>query len=99
MDGSGSNSDHLFSSASEAISGVLTELSGSLAETVDVWKQYCLTDPDGGRVEPVAEFLRDLEAGGRPATTQRSYAVNLRPGRLAPGLRHSGVMSVSVMPG
>ncbi len=30
-----------------------------------------------GRVEPVSEFLRDLQAAGRPATTQRSYSLAL----------------------
>ena len=33
--------------------------------------------PGGGRVEPVSEFLRDLQAAGRPATTQRSYSLAL----------------------
>ena len=31
----------------------------------------------GGRVGPVSEFLRDLQATGPPATTQRSYAFAL----------------------
>src|SRR5262249_25942169 len=34
-------------------------------------------DPAGGRVGPVSEFLRDLQAAGRPATTQRSYSLAL----------------------
>jgi integrase len=50
---------------------------GSLAETDDPWEPYHLTGPDGARIEPVAEFLRDLQAAGRPATTQRSYALAL----------------------
>ena len=50
---------------------------GTLAETGDPWEPYCLTGPDGGRVEPVSEFLRDLQAAGRPSTTQRSYALAL----------------------
>jgi len=50
---------------------------GSLAETGDPWEPYCLTGPDGGRVEPVSEFLRDLQAAGRSATTQRSYSLAL----------------------
>ena len=33
--------------------------------------------PGGGRVGPVSEFLRDLQATGRPGTTQRSYALAL----------------------
>ena len=51
--------------------------SGALVETGDPWEPYCLTGPDGGRVEPVSEFLRDLQAAGRPATTQRSYSLAL----------------------
>jgi integrase len=50
---------------------------GALVETGDLWEPYFLSDPDGGRVEPVSEFLRDLQAAGRPATTQRSYSLAL----------------------
>ena len=50
---------------------------GALAETGDVWEPYCLTGPGGGRVEPVSEFLRDLQAAGRAAATQRSYSLAL----------------------
>ena len=50
---------------------------GALAETGDPWDRYYLTGPDGERVGPVSEFLRDLQAAGRPATTQRSYALAL----------------------
>src|SRR5260370_35265416 len=50
---------------------------GALAETGDPWEPYHLTDPDGQRVEPVSEFLRDLQASGHPATTQRPYSLAL----------------------
>jgi integrase len=50
---------------------------GGLAESGNLWEPFCLTGPDGGRVEPVSEFLRDLQAAGRPATTQRSYSLAL----------------------
>lgn len=50
---------------------------GALAETGDLWEPYYLSGPGGGRVVPVSEFLRDLQATGRPATTQRSYALAL----------------------
>ena len=50
---------------------------GALVETGDPWEPYYLSDPGGGRVEPVSEFLRDLQAAGRPATTQRSYSLAL----------------------
>ena len=50
---------------------------GALVETGDPWEPYYLSDPAGGRVGPVSEFLRDLQAAGRPATTQRSYSLAL----------------------
>jgi hypothetical protein len=50
---------------------------GSLVESGDVWEPYYLSDPGGGRVVPVSEYLRDLQAAGRPATTQRSYSLAL----------------------
>jgi hypothetical protein len=34
-------------------------------------------DAAGVRIEPVALFLQDLQAAGRPAATARSYAVDL----------------------
>jgi site-specific recombinase XerD len=50
---------------------------GGLVETGDLWEPYYLSDPDGQRVGPASEYLRDLQAAGRPATTQRSYALAL----------------------
>lgn len=50
---------------------------GALVETGDLWEPYYLSDPGGGRVGSVSEFLRDLQAAGRPATTQRSYSLAL----------------------
>ena len=50
---------------------------GGLVETGDRWEPYYVSDPAGGRVGPVSEFLRDLQAAGRPATTQRSYSLAL----------------------
>ncbi|MDX6315717.1 MAG: hypothetical protein QOF44_5181, partial [Streptomyces sp.] len=44
---------------------------GSLTETGDVWEPYRLLDPADEVVAPVAVFMRDLQAIGRPATTQR----------------------------
>jgi site-specific recombinase XerC len=52
-------------------------VAGALVETGDPWEPYYLSDPDGRRVEPVSEFLRDLQAAGRPETTQRSYSLAL----------------------
>lgn len=50
---------------------------GVLVETGDLWEPYYLSDPGGGRVGAVSEFLRELQAAGRPATTQRSYSLAL----------------------
>ncbi|MET8537974.1 site-specific integrase [Streptomyces sp. NPDC005065] len=50
---------------------------GSLTETGDVWQPYRLLDPAAAVVPPVAVYLRDLQAIGRPATTQRSYGMDL----------------------
>jgi integrase len=52
-------------------------LVGGLVETGDWWEPYYVSAPAGGRVGPVSEFLRDLQAAGRPATTQRSYSLAL----------------------
>ena len=41
------------------------------------WEPYQLVDRDGAIVGPVAEYLKDLQAAGRPAATQRSYAYDL----------------------
>jgi hypothetical protein len=51
--------------------------SGSLMETGDPWEPYRLVDPAGVLVAPVAAYLKDLQAAGRPATTQRSYCMAL----------------------
>jgi site-specific recombinase XerC len=59
------------------LSSLVVSAVGALAGTGDPWEPYQLTGPDGGRVEPVSEFLRDLQAAGRPATTQRSYGMDL----------------------
>ena len=50
---------------------------GALVETGDLWEPYYLSDPGGDRVGPASEYLRDLQAAGRPGTTQRSYALAL----------------------
>ena len=59
------------------LGSLVVPAAGALVETGDPWEPYCLSDPDGGRVGPVSEFLRDLQAAGRPATTQRSYSLAL----------------------
>jgi site-specific recombinase XerD len=58
--------------AALAVAGI-----GALWETGDLWEPYQLVDGDGAIVGPVAEYLKDLQAAGRPAATQRSYSYDL----------------------
>lgn len=50
---------------------------GRLEETSDPFEPYRLVDPDGLVVVPVVVYLRDLQAAGRSAATQRSYGMDL----------------------
>ena len=50
---------------------------GRLVQTGDLWEPYYVSDSDGVPVGPVSEYLRELQAAGRPATTQRSYSLAL----------------------
>jgi integrase len=50
---------------------------GALLATGDPWEPYRLVDPDGEMVQPVADYLEDLQAAGRAAATQRSYGMDL----------------------
>jgi integrase len=50
---------------------------GALGGTGDPFEPYQVVDADGVIVAPVAAYLRDLQACGRPAATQRSYAMDL----------------------
>ena len=50
---------------------------GSLEATGDPFEPYRLEDAEGVVVAPAAAYLRDLQACGRPATTQRSYGMDL----------------------
>jgi integrase len=56
---------------------VLLPRVGSLRSTGDPWEPYQLLDGDGAVVGSVAEYLKDLQAVGRPATTARSYGMDL----------------------
>ncbi|MER5757350.1 site-specific integrase [Streptomyces sp. NPDC002088] len=55
---------------------VLPEI-GRLVETGDPWQPYQLLGLDGTVVEPVAAYFADLQAASRPATTIRSYCMDL----------------------
>ena len=50
---------------------------GLLEATGDPFEPYRLVDARGVVVGPVAVYLRELQACGRPATTQRSYGMDL----------------------
>ena len=50
---------------------------GELRETDDPWKPCQLLDAAGAVIAPVAAYLQELQAAGRPAATQRSYGMDL----------------------
>ena len=58
-------------------SGWVVPQRGSLEATVDLFVPYWLVDDDGAVVVPAAAFFAELSACGRPATTQRSYGMDL----------------------
>jgi integrase len=59
------------------LAGLVVPPVGAVVECEDPWLPCRLLDPSGMVVAPVAEYLRDLQAIGRPVTTQRSYALAL----------------------
>jgi site-specific recombinase XerD len=59
------------------LSELVVPLAGSLEPTGDLFLPYRVVDDDGGVVEPAAAFFAELAACGRPATTQRSYGMDL----------------------
>ena len=50
---------------------------GGVEAGSDLWEPVRLIDGDGDPVAPVTAFLRELQASGRSAATQRSYAMDL----------------------
>jgi hypothetical protein len=52
------------------LTALVVRLVGSVIETGDPWQPYRLLDSAGVAVDPVAGYLRDLQAIGRPASTQ-----------------------------
>ena len=50
---------------------------GWLESAGDPWEPWRLCDPAGAVVAPVAAYLRDLQAAGRPETTLRTYSIAL----------------------
>jgi hypothetical protein len=59
------------------LSALVVPQAGWLEHAEDPWEPYRLRDPAGSLVGPVAAFLRDLQASGRPETTLRAYATAL----------------------
>ncbi|WP_331761007.1 tyrosine-type recombinase/integrase (plasmid) [Nocardia sp. NBC_01377] len=56
---------------------LVVQCDGRLVPTGDAAEPYRLLDVEGGVVEPVAVFLRELLAAGRSAATLRSYGMDL----------------------
>ena len=50
---------------------------GALEATGDLFQPYRLVDADGAVVAPVAAYFAELTACSRPATTHRSYGMDL----------------------
>jgi hypothetical protein len=63
--------------SSRDLTALVVPQAGRLVATDDPWEPYRLVDADGLVVEPVAAFLRDLQAAGRSAATARSYCLDL----------------------
>src|SRR5215469_1883368 len=59
------------------LAALVVPQAGWLERAEDPWQPYRLRDPAGALVGPVAAFLRDLQASGRPETTLRTYAIAL----------------------
>ena len=59
------------------LAALVVPRAGALHETGDLFEPYRVVDGDGVVVLPAVGFLRDLQAAGRSAATQRSYACDL----------------------
>jgi hypothetical protein len=59
------------------LSGLVVPQRGSLEATGDLFVPYRFVDGDGAVVLPAAAFFAELAGCGRPATTQRSYGMDL----------------------
>jgi hypothetical protein len=63
--------------APRKLAGLEVPPAGSVEATDDLFAPYRLVDGQGVTVESVAAFFAELAACGRPATTQRSYGMDL----------------------
>lgn len=59
------------------LAGLVVPLVGRLERTDDLFVPFRLVDGQGVAVGPVTAFFAELSACGRPATTQRSYGMDL----------------------
>lgn len=59
------------------LGSLVVQRCGSLVATGEVFEPYRLLDGDGGVIEPVAAFFRELQACGRSVGTLRSYGMDL----------------------
>jgi site-specific recombinase XerD len=59
------------------LSGLVVPRGGSLEATGDLFEPYRLLDGGGVVVGPAGAFFAELAACGRPASTQRSYGMDL----------------------
>jgi hypothetical protein len=59
------------------LSTLVVPVLGGVESVSDLWEPVRLIDGDGDPVVPVMAFLRELQASGRSAATQRSYAMDL----------------------
>jgi integrase len=62
---------------SRDLAALVVPRAGRLVATGSLWEPYRLVDADGLTVEPVAAYLRELQAVGRSEATLRSYGNDL----------------------
>ena len=62
---------------SRDLAALVVPQNGALLAGADLFEPFQLLDASGRVVGPAAVFLRELQACGRPATTQRSYGLAL----------------------
>uniref|UniRef100_UPI001ABF7C72 site-specific integrase n=1 Tax=Streptomyces africanus TaxID=231024 RepID=UPI001ABF7C72 len=63
--------------AARDLAGFVLPETGALIETKDPQRPYVLVDAEGATVAPVEAFFAELQASSRPATTIRSYGMDL----------------------
>jgi len=59
------------------LAALVVPRAGWLEWAGDPWEPWRLCDPAGAVVGPVAAYLRDLQAAGRPEATLRTYSIAL----------------------